>query len=446
MEVGMRFNYGKIFLLGFGFFGISIIWGIYNAFVPVFLAEKFQLDVRWIGFFMTLDNIAALLIQPPVGAWSDRLRTPIGRRMPFILIGAPIGAVAFGFIPLAGILPLFVACTSTLLLSMAFWRTPAIALMPDITPSPFRSQANGIINLMGGVGAILSFLVGARLYELNPAYPFWMGSVLVIVAGLMVFAFIREPKDFAPSPEEPSMWKSLVEVVKDQDKSALRIFLAIFFWFLGYTAIEAFFNLYAINHLGISEANGTRLLGELSFIFVLFAIPAGYIGSRIGRRRTIIIGIVLMSLVMLGIYFLPPSSLLNPLGPFPLMGIIPTEGASAVLVTLGALMMLAGAGWALININSLPMVVDMTETAKLGTFTGLYYLFSTFSAIYNYYLFAIFIKVKKDFFICLIFNNSPNRNFYNYIFTVFSIFKRAAARFTFTGKIFFFIASIQKCI
>jgi maltose/moltooligosaccharide transporter len=377
----MRFNYGKIFLLGFGFFGISVIWGVYNAFVPVFLAEKFQLDVRWIGFFMTLDNIAALLIQPPVGAWSDRLRTPIGRRMPFILIGAPIGAIAFGFIPVAAILPLFVACTSTLLLSMAFWRTPAIALMPDITPSPFRSQANGIINLMGGVGAILSFMVGASLYELNPAYPFWMGSVLVIVAGLMVFAFIREPKDFAPSPEEPSMWKSLVEVVNDQDKSALRIFLAIFFWFLGYTAIEAFFNLYAINHLGISEANGTRLLGELSFIFVLFAIPAGIIGSRIGRRRTIILGIILMSLVMLGIFFLPPATLLNPLVALPLLGIIPAEGANAVLVVLGALMMLAGAGWALININSLPMVVDMTETAKLGTYTGLYYLFSTFSAI-----------------------------------------------------------------
>jgi maltose/moltooligosaccharide transporter len=377
----MRFNYGKIFLLGFGFFGISIIWGVYNAFVPVFLAEKFQLDVRWIGFFMTLDNIAALLIQPPVGAWSDRLRTPIGRRMPFILIGAPIGAIAFGFIPVAAILPLFVACTSTLLLSMAFWRTPVIALMPDITPSPFRSQANGIINLMGGVGAILSFMVGASLYELNPAYPFWMGSVLVIVAGLMVFAFIREPKDFAPSPEEPSMWKSLVEVVNDQDKSALRIFLAIFFWFLGYTAIEAFFNLYAINHLGISEANGTRLLGELSFIFVLFAIPAGIIGSRIGRRRTIILGIILMSLVMLGIFFLPPATLLNPLVALPLLGIIPAEGANAVLVVLGALMMLAGAGWALININSLPMVVDMTETAKLGTYTGLYYLFSTFSAI-----------------------------------------------------------------
>jgi maltose/moltooligosaccharide transporter len=130
-----KFSYGRIFLLGFGFFGVSIIWGVYNAFVPIFLADKFHLTPIFIGFFMTLDNIAALFIQPPVGAWSDRLRTPIGRRMPFILIGAPLGALAFGIIPLAAILPLFVACTSTLLLSMAMWRTPVIALMPDITPS-----------------------------------------------------------------------------------------------------------------------------------------------------------------------------------------------------------------------------------------------------------------------------------------------------------------------
>src|SRR5512140_2430112 len=164
-----KFSYGRIFLLGFGFFGVSIIWGVYNAFVPIFLADKFHLAPIFIGFFMTLDNIAALLIQPPVGAWSDRLRTPIGRRMPFILIGAPVGAIAFGLIPLAGILPLFVACTSTLLLSMAFWRTPVVALMPDITPSQYRSQANGIINFMGGVGAILSFLVGSTLYEINIA-------------------------------------------------------------------------------------------------------------------------------------------------------------------------------------------------------------------------------------------------------------------------------------
>src|SRR4030065_2603325 len=122
-----RFNYGKIFLLGFGFCGVSVIWATYNAYVPIFLANKFGLEPVVIGFFMTLDNIAALFIQPPVGAWSDRLRTPIGRRLPFLLIGAPIGAAAFGLIPLAAVLPLFVACTTTLLLSMAFWRTPVVA-------------------------------------------------------------------------------------------------------------------------------------------------------------------------------------------------------------------------------------------------------------------------------------------------------------------------------
>jgi maltose/moltooligosaccharide transporter len=129
-----KFSYGKIFLLGFGFFGVSVIWGVYNAFVPVFLADKFGLAPALIGFFMTLDNIAALFIQPPVGAWSDRLRTPIGRRMPFILIGAPIGALAFGVIPLVAVLPLFVACTSTLLLSMALWRTLSWRLCPISLP------------------------------------------------------------------------------------------------------------------------------------------------------------------------------------------------------------------------------------------------------------------------------------------------------------------------
>ncbi|MBK9207046.1 MAG: MFS transporter [Anaerolineales bacterium] len=122
---------------------------MYNAFVPIFLSEKFGLSPIVVGFFMTLDNIAALFIQPPVGAWSDKLRSPLGRRIPFLLIGAPITAVAFGLIPLPAALPLFVACTSTLLLSAAFWRTPIIALMPDITPSEFRSQANGIINFYG---------------------------------------------------------------------------------------------------------------------------------------------------------------------------------------------------------------------------------------------------------------------------------------------------------
>lgn len=369
----MKLNYGKTFLLGFGFFGVSVIWGVYNAFVPLFLANKFHLAPAFIGFFMTLDNIAALLIQPPVGAWSDRLRTPIGRRMPFILIGAPVGALAFGLIPLAAVLPLFVACTSTLLLSMAFWRTPVIALMPDITPSQYRSQANGIINFMGGVGAIIAFLGGSALYKLNPAFPFWLGSALVVLAALLVFIFIKEPKDYAEeSKDEISLISSLRDVLRDPDRSALRILLAIFSWFVAYNAIEAFFTLYANKHLGMEEADGARLLGQLSLIFVLFAIPSGYIGGRFGRRVTIMSGIVLMTLMMLLMYFLPAPLLNTLVGKLPVLGTIPV---------LGILLMFAGLAWALININSLPMVVDMTDASRLGTYTGLYYLFSTLAAI-----------------------------------------------------------------
>jgi maltose/moltooligosaccharide transporter len=371
-ETNMKFNYWKIFLLGFGFFGVSVIWAVYNAFVPIFLSQKFGLSAVWVGFFMTLDNIAALFIQPPVGAWSDRLRTKLGRRLPFILVGAPISAVAFGLIPLAAVLPLFVACTSTLLLSMALWRTPVVALMPDITPSEKRSQANGIINFMGGLGAIIAFIGGAALYKMNPAFPFWLGSTLVILSAALVLIFIREPKNYEEGEKQPGMFASLKEVTSDSDKSALRILLAIFFWFLGYTAIEAFFTLYSVNQLGLEASDGSRLLGQLSLFFVLFALVSGFIGASIGRKTTISIGLVMMIVVLLGIFLLPPSTLTTVLTKLPVLGTVPV---------IGLFLMVAGIAWALININSLPMVVDMTTAARIGTFTGLYYLFSTLSAI-----------------------------------------------------------------
>ncbi len=367
-----KFNYGKIFLLGFGFFGVSVIWSVYNAFVPIFLSEKFGLSPIWVGFFMTLDNIAALFIQPPVGAWSDRLRTPLGRRIPFILVGAPISALAFGIIPVAAALPLFVACTSTLLLTMALWRTPVVALMPDITPSPKRSQANGIINFMGGVGAIIAFLIGSSLYKQNPAFPFWMGSGLVVLAAVLVFIFIKEPVEIQETEKQPDMLASLKEVWRDSDKSALRLFLAIFCWFIGYNAIEAFFTLYSVHHLGLNEADGAGMLGHLSLFFVLSALFAGALGGRIGRRVTISLGLTMLVVLIAFMFFAPPELLATALTKLPVLGVIRV---------ISLPLMLAGIAWALVNINSLPMVVDMVENARIGTFTGLYYLFSTLAAI-----------------------------------------------------------------
>ncbi len=368
-----KLSYPKTFLLGFGFFGVSVIWSVYNAYVPIFLDGRFGLSAGWIGFFMTLDNIAALLIQPPIGALSDRLRTPIGRRMPFILIGAPIAAAAFGLIPVVSFLPLFVVCTSSLLLSMALWRTPVVALMPDITPSKYRSQANGVINFMGGVGAIIAFLIGANLYEMNPAYPFWLGSVLVIISSLLVFAFIREPKDYIiTEKDKPSLITALIGIIKEKEKSPLRILSAIFFWFLAYNAVEAFFTLYAVKHLNLSGADGSRLLGQLSLIFVIMALPSGYIGARFGRKKTIMTGIFIMGSAILTMYLLPPETLTVLYTKLPVIG---------NFYNVSIVLMVAGLSWALININSLPMVVDMTDDVHIGTFTGLYYMASTMAAI-----------------------------------------------------------------
>jgi Na+/melibiose symporter-like transporter len=378
----VKFNYGKIFLLGFGFFGVSVIWGVYNAFVPIFLANKFGLSAAFIGFFMTLDNIAALFIQPPVGAWSDRLRTPIGRRLPFILVGAPITALAFGLIPLAAVLPLFVACTSTLLLSAALWRTPVVALMPDITPSEKRSQANGIINFMGGIGTIIALQTGGMLYGLSPSFPFWLGSVLVILAALVVFAFVREPREYLENHEpQPNMMESLREILNDPDKSGTRILFAIFFWFLGYSAVETFFTLYAQEHLGINAGDGATLLSVFPLFFVLFAIPSGFIAARTGRRVAISFGLIVVAIILALFYILPAGTLLAPVSPLPLVGIPLVEGGPRMLTMAGVMLIFGGIGWAFININSLPMVVELTTAARLGTFTGLYYLFSTLSAI-----------------------------------------------------------------
>ncbi len=380
----MKFNFGKTFLLGLGFFGVSVIWSVYNAFVPIFLADRFLMAAGFIGFFMTLDNIAALLIQPAVGAWSDRLRTPIGRRMPFILVGAPLAALAFIMLPISQSLIIFFLAATMLLLSMAIWRTPVVALMPDITPSKYRSQANGIINFMGGLGAIIAFLGGAALYDMNPNYPFWLGAGLVAISAILVFLFIKEPKEIIQSEKEtPSLAESVRLILRDKDKSAVRMLLAIFFWFIAYNGIEAFFTLFAKNHLGLPESDGARLLGQLSLLFVLFSLPAGYIGAALGRRRTIMAGIVVMALCIASMFFLPVDMLTILLTTLPAIGNVPV---------IGVILMLAGVSWAMINVNSLPMVVDMTELEKVGTYTGLYYLFSTLAAILGPIVYGFIIQ------------------------------------------------------
>ncbi|HLC35940.1 MAG TPA: MFS transporter [Anaerolineales bacterium] len=406
MDAKPRLNYGQIFTLGFGFLSTSILWSVYNTYVPVIMQSRFSLGAAAIGFLMTLDNMAALFIQPMIGVVSDRTRTRIGRRMPYLLIGAPIAAVAFAFIPNARTFSAFIAAIAVMLLFAALYRTPVIALMPDLVPSPLRSQANGIINLMGGVGGVLAYIGGGLLYDVNPGLPFWLGAALTVIAILIVIFAIREPREpmatAADSQELADMLPSVTllvvsllmwglgnwwlegirgELVKGlgylvmaagfilflvtrlrrlpqgNRGSLLRLLLAIFCWFVGFNAIETFFSLYGVNVLHIKPSLAGILMGVANLTFIIFALPSGFIAARVGRRRTILWGLAIFSVLLLIAFFIPVMAV--------------------IAVALG----LGGMAWALVNVNSLPMVLDSAQQDQAGTSTGLYYLFSTVAAI-----------------------------------------------------------------
>lgn len=366
-----RFSYARTLLLGFGFFGISILWGIYNAQVPIFLQAGradftegatiagYGFSTALTGFIMSLDNIAALIILPYIGALSDRTRTRIGRRKPYILIGAPLAALAFCAIPLLAGAPLalFMLAVGGTLLAMDFFRTPVIALMPDLIPSPQRSQANGVINLMGGLGAVLAFLVGGRLFDYAPWASFAFGALLMLAASATVLIFIREPAVPEAAEDEVGLTAALRGVARDPDRSAIALLSAIFCWFLAYSALEVFWTSFATNELGTSAGQATQLLAFFSLAIVIFAVPSGLVGARLGRKRTIIGGLLGFAATLLW------GSTLN------------TPDLAPVMLVL------AGVAWSLILVNSLPMVVDLAPAAQLGAYTGMYYIASMLASI-----------------------------------------------------------------
>lgn len=355
-----RFPYARTFLLGFGFFGISLIWPIFNNYVPIFLQEGFGLSATLTAFVMTWDNYLNMFVQPLVGERSDRLRTRIGRRKPFMLVGAPLAAVFFILVPtMGGVAGIMFAILLTNL-SMALFRAPTIALLGDLFPSHQRSMANGIINLMGGIGSILAFLVGGLLYRYGRITPFAFGSVVMLAAITTVLLFVREPSQPVVEEkkgEEGRFLTNLKEVMQSQDRSGLLILLAILCWFLGFNAMETWISSFGKFTLGIDEGRMGILTSGLALMFVVFALPSGMLATRFGRRRIILVGITGLTLLLVyGLFVQNQAMLISFLVP-------------------------AGFFWALINVNSLPMVYDVGGDARIGAFTGLYYLASNIAAV-----------------------------------------------------------------
>ncbi len=394
----MKLNYKRTLLLGFGFLASQLAWSLYNSFVPVMLEHRFALSTTLIGIIMTIDNMFGVIFQPLVGAYSDKTNTRFGRRMPWLMVGIPLSAIFFALIPRMFNFGLMITMLICFNLLMSLWRSPVIALMPDLTPAPLRSKANGVINFMGGIGSIIAFGAGgylsAHVDDTNGA-SFLLGSGLMMFALIMLLCFIREPKSpLAPSTDEVDddnmlgVFKAILgqknqHLDKSEKRSLWLILLAIFFWFCAYNCIETFFTLYAVNVLGVDKGRATMMLTAFSLSFVIFAIPAGLTAGKLGRKRTILIGLVIM------IGLLTPMALINSW--LPLLG-----GISPVVPAI-ILLAISGAGWAMVNINSLPMVVDMADNSSIGRFTGYYYFFSFTASIFSPILFGAIRDLTQNY-------------------------------------------------
>ncbi|NLJ70233.1 MAG: SLC45 family MFS transporter [Clostridiaceae bacterium] len=376
-----KLNYGKTFLIGTGFFASSLLWSLYNSFVPLILKD-FITSSTLIGLIMTIDNAFGVIFQPLFGSLSDRTQTRFGKRMPFIMIAAPLCAVLFFFIPQMPTLFSLMLIVIIFNFGMSVWRAPIVALMPDLTPSQHWSKANGVINLMGGVASIIAFLIGGKIANsYGRSATFGMGSIVMFLAVLTLFMFVKEPvakSPFTSTDKKEDDKKSIsLSAFKNlpakQRRNLVYLLFAIFFWFCGFNAVETFFTTFAVENLGVPEGSAAMLLAFFSVSFVAFAIPAGFIATKIGRRKSIMIG-----LTGLVIVFIPILFLMN-------------------LTALRILLLIGGFFWALVNINSLPMVLEIGTKAEIGTYTGYYYFFSFSASIFSPIVFGFIRDLTQNY-------------------------------------------------
>ena len=362
----MKLNYKRTVLIGMAFLTISAFWQMYDNVIPLILKNTFGLGETVTGAIMAADNVLALFLLPIFGALSDKVRTPIGRRMPFVIIGTALVFVFLMILPFADNtmnLSLFVVGLFILLISMGTYRSPAVALMPDLTPKPLRSKANAIINLMGAVGGVFTLIMIKILVgkgDRPDYYPLFLAvGILMIVGVTLLFFTIKENKlrqeiEIDEVEDEAEHVQTVTgPLPKDVKKSLIFILISVAFWFIAYNAVTTAFSRYATEVWGLEGGGYADCLMIATVAAIISYIPIGAISSKIGRKKTILIGIVL-----LGSCFL-------------VAGLYPTYH-----VTMVIFFGIIGFAWAAIGVNSYPMVVEMSKSGDVGKYTGYYYTFS----------------------------------------------------------------------
>ncbi len=380
----MKLNNKRTILVGLAFLSICSFWQMYDNLVPLILRETFHMDESLTGVIMAADNILALFLLPLFGSLSDKCReTKVGRRTPFILGGTAAAAVLMNLLPVldnsysAEAAPFrlvsFVIVLGLLLIAMGTYRSPAVALMPDVTPKPLRSKANAIINLMGAVGGVLYLGVTALLYpsaktrglaHVNYQPLFIIVSLIMIAAVAVMLLTIREPRlaaenralekqhpEWNLAEDDGSGNEKLPVPVK---KSLAFLLVSIALWFAGYNGVTTWFSTYVSEVMGEGIGGTATCLMVATVGAIVSYIPIGIIASRVGRKKTIMSGVVLLAACFLAGFFL-------------------TRHAHTITPVMYVAFALVGLAWAAINVNSLPMVVEMCRGSDVGKFTGYYY-------------------------------------------------------------------------
>lgn len=370
----MKLNYRRTFFIGLAFLSISAFWQMYDNIIPLILQNTFGLGETVTGTIMAADNVLALLLLPLFGALSDRVDTRAGKRIPFIATGTLLAVAFLMLLPVAdssGNIILFVGALFLLLISMGFYRSPAVALMPDLTPNKLRSKGNAVINLMGAVGGVytlimIKLLVGkGERPDYQPLF-ISVAALMVIAVGILVIT-IQEKKTKAKVEEEVKVYEAgagvIVETQDAEDakapmpwevkRSMIFLLASIFLWFTAYNAVTTAFSRYTRVVWKMEGGGFADCLMVATVAAILSYIPIGNIASKAGRKKTIMGGIILMSLCYFGAIF---AGAYHPL----------------VNVAFAAI----GVGWAAINVNSYPMIVEMSKGCDIGKFTGTYYTFS----------------------------------------------------------------------
>ena len=382
----MKLDNKRTVLTGLAFLSICAFWQMYNSIVPLILTNTFHLNETYSGVIMAADNILALFLLPLFGSLSDKTNTRIGKRMPYVLFGTGAAIILMNILPIidnsysaapSGFKTVsFVIVLGLLLVAMGTYRSPAVALMPDITPKPLRSKANAIINLMGAFGGVIYLGVAAVMYpnskvagleHVNYQPLFIVVASIMFVAVAVLFLTVKEPKLVAEQRELEAKhpeWNlaeddgSGNETLPADVKKSLGFLLAsICLWFIGYNAVETWFTTYVSKVMGQALGGASTCLLIATGGAVISYIPIGVLASKIGRKRTIMGGIILLaSCFGLG-YFL-------------------TTTYQEINLIMFVVFALVGLAWAAINVNSLPMVVEMCKGSDIGKFTGYYYTFS----------------------------------------------------------------------